>query len=52
MPMATARRPERVHRRLPRRVLALTGGEDLTHDDFIDLSRVNASTGEHFFDGD
>ena len=38
--------------RLPRRVLALAGGEHLTHDDFVDVGRIDLGPLERRPDGD
>ena len=39
-------------RRLPRRVLALAGRQHLTHDDFIDVGRIDLGPLERRLDGD
>src|SRR5205814_713412 len=41
-----------IHRRLARRVLALTGTEDLAHDDFVDLLGLDLGALERTLDRD
>ena len=41
----------RAHRRLPRRVLALTGGQNLAHDHFINFRRRHPGALQHFLNG-